>query len=81
MGDNTNGTITDSYFDSDLSSATQGIGNDANITDLGKTISDLQMPTIYGTGASIYANWNIDTDNGLSIGVDDGEKPWRYFRR
>ena len=76
------GTITNSYFDSTVNSAlaTTPIGGGtttgSGITNVsGKTTTELQTPTAYGTAADIYANWNIDVDNGLDIGVDDGTMP------
>ena len=65
MGNNT-GTINYSYFDSDVSNRP---ASDAN----SKTTAELQTPTAYGTGASIYKNWDVDVDNNLSIGVDNGQ--------
>ena len=76
VGQNVGGTITASYFDSDLS--------DRPAADsYSKTTSDLQSPTSY-TG--IYANWNVDVDDGLAIGVDDAtmmgdataDDPWHF---
>ena len=83
VGSNIAGTITNSYFDSALSSATQGVGDDTSIVGLGKTTAELQSPYAY-TG--IYAAWNIDVDDGLPIGVDDGstagdptaDNPWDF---
>ena len=63
VGENS-GTITNSYFDSTTSGITTGDG--------AKTTSELQMPTEYGTGTAIFSGWNIDVDNGLTRGVDDG---------
>ena len=61
------GTVTDSYWDTETSGqATSGGGT-------GKTTSELQTPTAYGTG--IYANWNLDLDlDGDSINDD----PWNF---
>ena len=76
------GTVTNSYFDSTVNSAlaTTPIGGGtttgSSITNVsGKTTTQLQTPTVYGTGMDIYANWNIDVDNGLDIGVNDGTMP------
>ena len=48
---NADGTITsDSYFDTDLSSATDGVGNGSMLTDpptYAKTTAELQSPTMY----------------------------------
>ena len=69
VGQNAGGTISsDSYFDSDMSSATDGVGNDDTI-DIGKTTAELLGPEDY---SGIYAVWNVDVDNGLPVGVDDG---------
>ena len=81
--------ITVTYFDTDTySSATpsitvpQGVGDNASIMDLGKTTSDLKDPLTY---TDIYEDWNLDLDNGLSIGVDDDntgdaalDNPWHF---
>ena len=94
VGENTGdvsspGMITDSYFDT-RSSQTDAIGESgthasaSNVS--GKTTAKLQMPTAYGTAMDIYANWNIDVDNGLDVGVDDGtaegdatvDNPWDF---
>ena len=74
-----NGTITTSYFDTDLSTATQGVGTEA-ITDpptYAKITTELQGALAYG---GIYAAWNIDVDNAdmnddITDGVDD---PWDF---
>ena len=69
VGSNFGGaTVTNSYFDSDVSNRTDS-------DDYAKTTTDLQTPTAYGTGTDIYANWNIDVDDGLAVGVDDGTMP------
>ena len=70
VGKSGGGPITASYYNSDASSATQGIGNDADITDLGKTTADLQSSTDY---TDIYLNWNVNVDD--VSGVDD---PWDF---
>ena len=70
------GTVTNSYFDSSVSNRTSSDSYD-------KTTTELQTPTAY---AGIYANWNIDVDNGQPIGVDDGtaagdpgtDNPWDF---
>ena len=80
VGSNANGgIITNSYFDSSVSNRTDSDPYD-------KTTTELQTPTAYGTGADIYANWNIDVDNGLDVGVEDGtaigdaaaDDPWDF---
>ena len=54
--------------------------------------AQLQTPTVYDDnvdatdGSSIYEAWNIDVDNGLAVGVDDGtaagdsdtDDPWDF---
>ena len=49
-------TITASYWDKTTSEITTGSNG------VGKTTSELQTPTAYGTGSSIYANWNVNVD-------------------
>ena len=79
VGNNVMGTVTNSYFDSDASNRTDS-------DDYAKTTTDLQTPTAYGTSTDIYANWNIDVDNGLAVGVDDAtmagdataDNPWDF---
>ena len=78
VGKNT-ATITDSYFDYETS------GRLSSET-YAKSSSELQSPTAYGSDTDIYADWNIDVDDGLSIGVDDAENqgddteddPWDF---
>ena len=73
------GTATNSYFDSTVS-------NRPALDSHAKTTTDLQTPTAYGTSTDIYANWNIDVDNGQPIGVEDGtatgdaaaDDPWDF---
>ena len=78
LAGNSTGSITDSYFDSDLSSA-MGVGKDPSIVGLNKTTVELQTPTVYDddatsdNGSSIYEAWNVDVD-GVA-GVDD---PWDF---
>ena len=73
MGDHYQGTINDSYFDSDLSGTIQGIGNDASVTGLNKTTAELQTPTAYGTGTALYATWNVDVS-----GDGNADDPWDF---
>ena len=68
VGDNLGGTVTNSYFDSTVSNRTDS-------DDYSKTTTELQTPTAYGTAMEIYANWNIDVDNGADAGIDDGTMP------
>ena len=58
------GTVTNSYHQ--LAS-----GGTENATS--KFEATLKAPTAYGTGASIYANWNVDVDG--TAGADD---PWDF---
>ena len=60
-------TVTNSYWDT----ATSGITDTGAGT--GKTTSELQTPTAYGTGSSIYANWNLNLD-----GVTGNDDPWAF---
>ena len=64
------GTVTASYWD------TTSSGKSTSPIGTGKTTSELQTPTAYGTGSSIYAAWNLDIDNAdndddTTIGTDD----------
>ena len=71
------GTIIASYWDTTTSS----IADDSDAaTGEGKTTSDLQTPQAYGSGAAIYADWNVDVDNAdndntNTTGTDD---PWDF---
>ena len=88
IGENAASSISNSYFDTDYSGQTDAIGrNDGTATNVeGKTTTELQTPTAYGTAMDIYATWNIDVDNGQPIGVDDGtmagdptaDDPWDF---
>ena len=67
-------TITNSYWDT-TSSGITGTG-----AGTGQTTTALQTPTAYGTGASIYANWNVNADGdtttgAMTTGADD---PWSF---
>ena len=62
------GTVTNSYFDSTVSNRTDS-------DSYSKTTTQLQTPMAYGTAMEIYANWNIDVDDGADAGVDDGTMP------
>ena len=78
VGENS-GTVTNSYFDSSIS-------NRLSSDPYAKTTAELQTPTAYGTAMDIYANWNIDVDDGLDVGVDNGtavgdsgtDNPWDF---
>ena len=89
------GRIRASYFDKTTAifsvggsapSEKRGIGNEASSTAIGKITSDLQSPTAYGTGGSLYENWNVDIDNvdddsdADTPGWSDGgaDDPWDF---
>ena len=62
------GTVTNSYWDTSTSGITAtGAGT-------GKTTSQLQTPTAYGSSPSIYANWNVRRGRRYP-GNDD---PWDF---
>ena len=61
------GTVTNSYYDSTvMGTLTSGRGT-------AKTTSELQTPTAYGTGTSIYKDWNLDFD-----GDGTNDDPWDF---
>ena len=62
-GTNT-GTVTNGYWDTTTSGQAGGVG---------KTTSELQTPTAYGSSPSIYADWNVNTD-----GVAGADDPWDF---
>ena len=66
-------TATNSYYDSTLCTHGSGVGT-------GQTTTALQSPTAYGTGASIYANWNINVDGDTSTGAmtTGADDPWHF---
>ena len=61
------GTVTNSYWDTDTS------GRPSSAAGTGKTTTELQTPTAYGTGSSIYASWNVNVD-----GVTGNDDPWEF---
>ncbi len=64
-------TVTISYWDTQTSGISTGIGS-------GRTTSALQTPTAYGT-SGIYSDWNVDVDADTSTGDSSGlDDPW-YF--
>ena len=68
VGRNTSpASVTNGYWD------TQASGITAAGAGTGKTTSELQAPTAYGTGISIYANWNVNVD-----GVTGNDDPWDF---
>ena len=66
VGSNT-GTVTNSYWDTATS------GQSSSPAGTGKTTTELQTPTAYGTGSSIYASWNVNVD-----GVTGNDDPWDF---
>ena len=68
VGIKESGTVSDAYYDS----ATV-LNVTANADNVAKTTSELQTPTEYGTGTSIYADWNLNLD-----GVTGGDDPWDF---
>ena len=75
VGDNTGGTITNSYYDYDMSNIGGGIGL--------KRTTELQSPIDY---SGIFAAWNLDIDDGVNPGLEDGsaagdagtDSPWDF---
>ena len=66
-GNGTGGTVTNSYYDSTvLTGSLTGQGT-------AKTTTELQSPTAYGTGTSIYKDWNLNLD-----GVTGNDDPWDF---
>ena len=67
--------ISNSYFDKETSRLENGIGRGRGApgTALAKTTSELQSPTAYGTGGSLYENWNVDIG-----GTSTADDPWDF---
>ena len=63
------GSTTDSYYDS----SNLGQSGCSSSNGAGKTTTELQTPTAYGTGSSIYANWDLDL-----VGDSTTENPWDF---
>ena len=65
-------SVIDSYWDSDLTTQTFGVGSDSGESNTvpGSTTSDLQTPDGYN---GIYANWNVDVD-----GEPGNDDPWNF---
>ncbi len=66
-----NGSAVNSYWDVD----TSGVADDADdppTAPEGKSTSDLQTPTAYGS-SGIYSDWNVDVD-----GEAGGDDPWHF---
>ena len=61
------GSSTNSYWD------TQTSGQSSSPTGVGKTTSELQTPTSYGSTSSIYHVWNVNVD-----GVSGDDDPWDF---
>ncbi len=71
--DGSNSSITNSYFDTDITTQTNGIGMDGGsplASAPGYTTAQLQNPTGY---YGIYANWNIDLNSDSSL-----DFPWKF---
>ena len=69
------GTTTNSYWDTTVSGIT------ATGQGTGKTTSELQTPTAYGTGnTDIYKDWNLDLDNADNDNSDatGQENQWHF---
>ena len=64
VGEDSIGTVTASYWDTETS------GQTTSASGIGKTTSQLQSPTGY-TG--IYSDWNVDID-----GNTGGDNPWDF---
>ena len=58
---------TNSYWDTTTSGTTSGSHGTGYVT------SALQTPNAYGTGTSIYANWNVDV-----TGDSNADDPWDF---
>ena len=78
VGENSgSGTIENSYFDYQTS------GRQSSEI-YAQSTSALQTPTTYGSG--IYTAWDVDVDDGLDVGVQDGtmagdataDDPWDF---
>ena len=70
------GTITASYWNTDTSGMTSGVGAGIATGVVGKTTAELQTPTGY-TG--IYSSWNIDVDgDGNADDIWDFGTPSEY---
>ena len=66
-GSRASGTTTNSYWDTASSS------DSSSASGTGKTTSELQTPTAYGTGSAVYANWDLNLD-----GVTGNDDPWDF---
>ena len=67
------GTATASYWDTETS------GLNTSVAGTGKTTSDLQTPTAYGTAdTDIYKGWNVNYDGAANTGVSGADDPWHF---
>ena len=73
-------TVTASHWDTTTSSLSAGVGNTANPGVVGRTTTQLQMPTDYGTSAGdTFFGWNIDVDGDANTGDSSGnDDPWHF---
>ena len=69
MGNSVGVTISNSYWDTDVSGLRSSAGG------VGKTTIELQTPTAY---RDIYAEWNVDVDNSTATGVGGKDDPWHF---
>ena len=69
--------ISDSYWNTELSGQTHGVGNKFTSGADGKTTAELQTPTSY---SGIYRNWNTDIDDadGDSYETTGTDDPWDF---
>ena len=87
VGSNKAGTIIDSYYSSDATITNTRLGG-VNGEGSGQTASALRTPLAYGASGAIYpvATWNVDIDNDLAVGIQDGtmagdpgiDNPWDF---
>ena len=73
VGSNRRGTVSDTYWDTQTSGQTTGVGEGDSTRVQGRTTAQLQSPIGY---AGIYSTWNADLDNAdgddnSATGTDD----------
>ena len=73
VGSNRRGTVSDTYWDTQTSGQTTGVGEGDSTGVQGRTTAQLQSPIGY---AGIYSTWNADLDNAdgddnSATGTDD----------
>ena len=73
VGSNRRGTVSDTYWDTQTSGQTTGVGGGDSTGVQGRTTAQLQSPIGY---AGIYSTWNADLDNAdgddnSATGTDD----------